>query len=74
MNDTPPEVERLYNAMLMAKSNEERFLMAIDMFDTARALVLGSLPADASKDEIRRALLKRFYGLRLEDLELAQVT
>lgn len=74
MNDTAPETDRLYTAMLMAKSNEERFLMAIDMFQTAREFVLASLPADASNAEIRRALLDRFYGLKLEDLEIAQAT
>ena len=72
MTDTPPEVEKLYQQMLMARSNEERFMMGIGMFETARKFVLASLPPDATPREMRQHLLQRFYGLNLEDLERAQ--
>jgi len=72
MTDTPPEVEKLYQQMLMARSNEERFMMGIGMFETARKFVLASLPPDASPREVREHLLRRFYGLNLESLEAAQ--
>ena len=58
------ELERMeaeYRAMLLSLPPETRLLMAFSMFDTARALVLASLPADASAQDIRRHLLKRFY-------------
>jgi len=72
MTDTSPEVERLYREMLMARSNEERFMMGISMFETARRFVLASLPVDASPREVRRHLLQRFYGLEIGELERAQ--
>jgi hypothetical protein len=72
MTDTPPEVEELYQKMLMARSNEERFMMGIGMFETARKFVLASLPPDASPRQVREHLLQRFYGLSLESLERAQ--
>lgn len=72
MTDTSPEVEKIYQEMLMARSNEERFMMGIGMFETARKFVLASLPPDASPREVRRHLLLRFYGLNLESLEQAQ--
>jgi len=73
MTDTPPDVEKLYEQMLMARSNEERFLMGIGMFETARKFVLASLPPDASPRDVRRHLLQRFYGLSLENLEQARL-
>ena len=72
MTDTPPEVEEIYRKMLMARSNEERFMMGIGMFETARKFVLASLPPDASPRQVREHLLQRFYGLSLESLERAQ--
>ncbi len=74
MNDTPPEVERLYHQMLMARSNEERFMMGIGMFETARKFVLASLPPDASPRQVRQHLLQSFYGLSLDELEETQTT
>ena len=72
MTDTPPEVELLYHQMLMARSNEERFMMGIGMFETARKFVLATLPPDATPRQVRQHLLRRFYGLSLEDLEREQ--
>lgn len=72
MTDTPPEVQKLYEQMLMARSNEERFMMGIGMFETARKFVLASLPPDATSREVRQHLLQRFYGLSLDELERAQ--
>ncbi|HKG92934.1 MAG TPA: hypothetical protein VKA84_13610 [Gemmatimonadaceae bacterium] len=61
MNDTAPDVEARYRAMLMARSPEERFLMGIRMFDAARAMVLASLPPGLTPDERRRRLFARVY-------------
>lgn len=72
MTDTPPEVGKLYQQMLMARSNEERFMMGIGMFETARKFVLASLPPDATPRQIRQHLAQRFYGLSLDELEKAQ--
>jgi hypothetical protein len=62
MNDTPPEVARLVQQMLMERSAEERFLMGVRMFDAARQMVLASLSKDLPDLERRRQLFQRLYG------------
>jgi hypothetical protein len=65
MNDTPPEVDELYRAMLMRRTGEERLIMGCAMRDTARALVEASLREQnplATEAEIRKGVFLRFYG------------
>lgn len=65
MNDTSPEMEARYHAMLLARSPEERLRMAGSMYSTARRLAVASILAvdpSASPAAIRRALFLRFYG------------
>jgi hypothetical protein len=62
MTDTSPEVAELYRQKIMALSGEERFLMGVRMFETARAMVLASLPADLPPEELKRQLYQRIYG------------
>ncbi len=69
MNDTSPEIEKLYREMLMKRSGEERFLMGCSMFETARTMVLASLPSHLSEDERRRQLCIRLYGRDLLSLD-----
>jgi hypothetical protein len=71
MNDTPPEVEKLYREMIMARSPEERMQMAFSMMATGRQLILSSLPEGLSEAEKRRQLFERMYAdeLRAGTLE-----
>lgn len=62
MNDTSPEMERLYRKMLLERSNEERFMMGVQMFEVARTMILASLPEGLSEGQIRQALFLRLYG------------
>ena len=65
MNDTPPDVEERYRAMLMQRTGEERLIMGCAMRDTARALVEASLREQnplATEAEIRKGVFLRFYG------------
>jgi hypothetical protein len=65
MNDTPPEVERKYRAMLLQRSGEARLLMGDSMYAAARALVRASILAampNASPAELRQQIFLRFYG------------
>ena len=62
MNDTSPEIAELVRQRLMARSGEERFLMGVRMFDAARDMVLASLPAGLSPEELKRQLFQRLYG------------
>ena len=62
MNDTPPEIEKMVREGLMARSNEERFIMGCRSFDAARAMIFASLPKVLSPDELKRRLYERIYG------------
>lgn len=64
MNDTPEPVRKEYARRFQQLTAEERLAMATRMFDTAKALVLASLPEDERADELKRRqhLFLRFYG------------
>jgi hypothetical protein len=62
MGDTPPEIERMLRAKVMALSGEMRLIMGAQMFDSAREMVKASLPRGLSETEQRRLLFKRIYG------------
>ncbi len=66
MNDTSPEIEKLYREMLMARSGEERVIMGSLMFDAAREIIIASLPKDLPPMEFKRRLFERIYGVSLE--------
>lgn len=65
MNDTPPEIAEMVRQRLMERSNAERFLMGVQSFEAARAMVLASLPPDLPPDELKRQLFQRIYGYPL---------
>jgi hypothetical protein len=65
VTDTPPEIVELVRRKLMARSGEERFLMGVRMFDAARDMVLASLPAGLSSEELKHQLFRRLYGHRI---------
>jgi hypothetical protein len=65
MNDTPPEIEQKFIAILMERSGEERLKMGCSMHATAQALVRASVLEEdplASPAALRQALFLRFYG------------
>lgn len=62
MNDTSPEIAEMLRRWYRKMSAVERFMIGVQMFDTARTIVLASLPAGLSEEERRRRLCERFYG------------
>ena len=62
MTDTPPEIAEMVRAKLMMLSGAERFRMGVEMFESARRMVLASLPAGLSENERKRQLFLRLYG------------
>jgi hypothetical protein len=62
MNDTPKEILEFMRSKLLALSGSERVIMGSRMFDSARAIVLASLPSDLSELETKRQLCERLYG------------
>jgi hypothetical protein len=65
VTDTPPEIELMVREKIMARSNEERFVIGAQMFDGAREMIKASLPRGLSETEQRRLLFKRIYGKEL---------
>ena len=61
MNDTSESVDRQFRAMLMTKSGAERLQMGSSMFDSARGMMLASLPKDHPPHELRQLILTRTY-------------
>ena len=62
MNDTSPEMEKMYRDLLMSRTNSERLTMGMEMFAFARALIVSQLPPGLSDDERSRMIYERTYG------------
>ena len=62
MNDTSPEIKEKIEEIYKNMSGEEKLLIALSMFETARELVIASLPEELSEKERRKELFLRFYG------------
>ena len=62
MGDTAPEIREMMDEIYKNKSGEEKLLIALSMFETAREIVLSSLPLHLSDKEVSKALFLRFYG------------
>jgi hypothetical protein len=65
MNDTLPEIEKRFRAMLLARSGEERLKMGCSMHTCAQQIVRASVQAKTpqiSPATLRLALFLRFYG------------
>lgn len=76
MNDTAPDVDERFRAMLMARTGEERLIMGCAMRDSARLIVEASLRANdphATVGTIRQGLFLRFYGHEFDDPTRAKI-
>jgi len=62
MNDTSIDIEKKLDKIYKAKTGEEKLLIALQMFDTARELVISSLPVNLLDKELRKELFLRYYG------------
>ncbi len=62
MRDTMPKAARLMKELWLGLPDERRIVLAAEMFDTARVLVLASFPDGLSPAETRRRLCARLYG------------
>ena len=70
MNDTSPKIEAMVNERYRQMTSDERVRIAASMFETARAIVLSSLPPNLSRRERRLALARRFYSGELPEAAL----
>jgi len=62
VKDTSFEIQKKIDEIYKNKSGEEKLLIALSMFETARELVISSLPNNLSDKELRKELFLRFYG------------
>jgi hypothetical protein len=72
MTDTTPEIEQIYQAMLMARSGPERLRMGCDLFSTAREFAVSGI-TKAKPEEVREDLFLRFYGSEYTPAERARI-
>jgi hypothetical protein len=68
MNDTSPEIAEMIRRRYLAISPAERLVIGARMFETARAMVVASLPRGLSLKETRRRICERFYGELAEEV------
>jgi hypothetical protein len=61
MTDTSPEFAQFYFDKIMSLSPKERLRMGSSLYDTAREIVLSSLPENMSETEKKVQLFLRFY-------------
>lgn len=73
MKDTSEEVLQLQRQLLMERSGEERFRMAVSMCQAARTIVRSSLPDDLTPGEQRAHLFLRLYGSDFSPAERTQI-
>jgi len=62
MSDTNKDFSVLYDQMLMRLSGEDRLNMCSSMFDTARNIIISSLPENISASELKKQLFLRLYA------------
>jgi hypothetical protein len=70
MNDTSPKIEAMVDERYRQMTPEQRIKIAASMFETARAIVLSSLPSDLSRRDRRLAVARRFYAGELPEAAL----
>lgn len=62
MNDTSQSMADLFHHKMAELSSEDRFLMGVQMFESAREIVLASLPPGLSPAERLYNIFIRYYG------------
>jgi hypothetical protein len=61
VNDTDPMIQKMLDERYQKMTGEERLKIGFSMYDTARAIVLSSLPQDLSTEDRAVQLFLRFY-------------
>ncbi len=67
MEDTTPEIKALVYKTVMARTEEERFLMCAEMFETAKRFAEERLPADLSEYERKKRVFEDIYGFEFPE-------
>lgn len=67
MEDTTSKVKQKFHQIIMSRTEEERFMMCAEMFESAQAIVLAAMPQDLSEADRRRFIYERTYGESLPE-------
>jgi hypothetical protein len=67
MNDTTADIRRLQFELMKKLSSDRRIELACEMFQTAREMIIASLPKNLSEQEFKRQLYFRTYGEHLPE-------
>lgn len=67
MNDTSAEIRRIQFEMMSRLSTNRRIELACEMFQTAREMIIASLPPNLSEKEFKKQLYFRTYGEHLPE-------
>lgn len=67
MKDTPADIRRLQFEMMNKLSANRRIELACEMFQTAREMIIASLPKNLSEKEFKKQLYFRTYGEHLPE-------
>lgn len=67
MNDTTAEMRRVQFEMMKKLSSKKRIELACEMFQTAREMIITSLPKNLSEKEFKKQLYFRTYGEHLPE-------
>ena len=70
MNDTSPKMKAMIKARYKQMTPDERVEIAAGMYETARAIVISSLPPNLSRRDLRLAVARRFYAGELPEAAL----
>jgi hypothetical protein len=70
MNDTSPKMKAMIRERYRKMTPDERVNIAAGMYETARAIVISSLPKTLSRREQRLAVARRIYGNELPEAAL----
>ncbi len=75
MRDTIAEMRQIQFKMMRKLSSDRRIELACEMFQTAREMIIATLPKDLSEKEFKRQLYFRTYGEQLpEDFFRGEIT
>lgn len=67
MNDTTAEIRRKQFEMMKKLSPNRRIELACEMYQTAREMIIASLPKNLSEKEFKQQLYFRTYGEHLPE-------
>ena len=68
MEDTSAECERLVYDIVMSRTEEERFILCADMYETAREFAKIGMPEGLSYREQELFIFKRLHGATPQEL------